>query len=478
MAERNVVVIVADTWRDQRPLQGNQPSLMPFLDEFARDGLAFDHLMASSSWTAPSHVSLLKGADPWETHFHVPGAGRRAPTTESLADRWSKMGGVSAGFSANFLVHPQLGTATGYTRFNPGFPAGLAGVVQLGCTLVGYERILYNGLGGAGRAPSGSLARARASLVRGAGTGLYKSVNSMRTGETLLRGLGRFLRHRPTQAAPPLHLFCNIVEAHEPYLVGQNGGLPGAPITPGHLPSINFARFNDLLVSRQQPDPFLQAYRTSLTSADNVFRNMIGLLRRHGILDNAVLLFVSDHGQNLGEHNFYGHGFYVYDELVKVPGYLWEFRDGRPVHLEPPEPEWFDHRHLFDLLASAVPDGAPLDVPGTLSGSLLRRGPASSYYEGPGMRAPDGLVFKPTRPPTYRILRVQRGNETSVLRSDLQGGNVVVDSAESPDAPSDELAEIARHVLTKEIASAKASTGATTEMDSQVDARLKSWGYD
>ena len=106
--------------------------------------------------------------------------------------------------------------------------------------------------------------------------------------------------------------------------------------------------------------------------------------KRAGLLENTVLAFLSDHGQNLGEHGYYGHGFYLYDELVKVPGYLWEFKDGHPLPIVTPPDQWVDHRHVFDMLSSSLPSGAPLDPFFSLQESLLRRGPAASYFEEPG----------------------------------------------------------------------------------------------
>ena len=180
-------MIVADTLRDPRTLGSQGPTLMPFLNESCHPGYAcLPRLLASSSWTAPSHVSLLSGTDPWETHFHMPGQGRRPPMNESIADKWRKAGGVSAAFSANFLVAPQVGTATGYDRFNP-VPAVPAGVAQLIVTQFGYERLLYRAMTTGGEASSGALSRAWDSMARVSGTALYKSINSMRSGETIRR---------------------------------------------------------------------------------------------------------------------------------------------------------------------------------------------------------------------------------------------------------------------------------------------------
>jgi len=477
---RNLVVIVADTLRHPQPFDvGGRPS-MPFLDAFARDATVFDRLFASSSWTAPSHVALLSGASPWETHFHVPGIGPRSPRAESLADRWGKAGGVSVAFSANFLVAPALGTATGYTRYNPNFRSGLAGYMQLAVTFGGYERALWGAYQRRFGAHAGPVSRMWESATRWGGTGLYKSINQMRTGDAVIRALSKFLRQRALnadRAKTPLHLFFNIAEPHEPYLVGQNGGAPGIPTTLGHVPSINLARFNDLLVSRGESAWFTEAYRASLAATDRVFHELIETLRRAGVLDNAVLMFLSDHGQNLGEHGFYGHGFHLYDELVKIPGYLWEFQNGQPIgHTAPPE-EWVDHRHINDMLSACRAEGGDVDVHDLLEASLARRGPAASFYEGPGPRPPDGLVVKAPRSAPFRLLRIQRGGATAMLRSTTRGEEITPVSADSTDPVTEELAEIGRRILQVDAMQGANAPGSIT-LDAQVDARLKSWGYD
>ena len=478
MAQRNLIVIVADTLRDPKPLQNGGPPLMPFLEEFARDGVRLDRLLASSSWTAPSHVSLLTGTDPWETHFELPGAPKRPKTGESLADRWTKEGGVSAAFSANFVVTPVLGTATGYTRFNPGFPSTQAGQLQLAMQFLGYEKMLYWAVGAGARSGRRPLARLGAGGLTLLGTGACRTIGAMRSGPTLVRSLGKFLGRRPRVGAKPLHVFMNLVESHEPYLLGDNGGPAGGPRTLANLPSINLARLTDALAPASEPSGFLQAYRESLPKLDAVLRDLVATLKRHGALDNAVLMFLSDHGQSLGEHGFYGHGYRLYDELVKIPGYLWEFRDGRPVTIPSPPSDWVDHRHVFDLLASATPDGAPIDPSEVLSSSLLRRGPAASYFEGPAPRPPGGFVFRAPQTNVYRLLRIQAGDSLAMLSSDVEGGQLKEVSADSPDPVSPDLADIGRQILSQIKVAAASSSPEQAELDAQVDARLKSWGYD
>ncbi len=479
MAPRNLVVIVADTLRDPKGLQRGGPSLMPFLDAFAKSGARFERLLASSSWTAPSHVSLLTGLDPWETHFEVPGASRRPPPAESVADAWGKAGGVSAAFSANFVVTPVLGTATGYTRFNPGFPSGTAGKLQLALQFSGYERLLYWAVEAGYRPTGGPLGRLGSAALSWGGTGFCRSIGGLRNGDTMARSLASFLRRRRrTGATKPLHLFFNLVEAHEPYLPGDNGGPAGGPRDLAHLPSINLARLTDALSPYGSPERFQEVYRASLPVLDRALERIVRVLQRSGVLDNAVLLFLSDHGQSLGEQGFYGHGYYLFDELVKVPAYLWEFKDGKPLPAPSLPTEWVDHRHLFDLLRSVAPDGAPVAPQEILTDSLVRRGPACSYFEGPRPRPPGGFVFKTPRSQVYRMLRVQAGEAAVMGMSDGEGKNLRSVPTHSLDPTSPELEAIAHQILGSIQGVTAATSGPQSALDAQVDARLKSWGYD
>jgi len=43
------------------------------------------------------------------------------------------------------------------------------------------------------------------------------------------------------------------------------------------------------------------------------------VLKKHGVWDSAVFIFLSDHGEEIGDHGGWLHGISVYDELVHVP---------------------------------------------------------------------------------------------------------------------------------------------------------------
>jgi arylsulfatase A-like enzyme len=53
---------------------------------------------------------------------------------------------------------------------------------------------------------------------------------------------------------------------------------------------------------------------------DEAFGGLVAELRRLGVYDNSIIVFTSDHGEELGEHGFVGwHSHTLYDELLRVP---------------------------------------------------------------------------------------------------------------------------------------------------------------
>ncbi|MGV2437298.1 MAG UNVERIFIED_CONTAM: sulfatase-like hydrolase/transferase [Anaerolineae bacterium] len=76
------------------------------------------------------------------------------------------------------------------------------------------------------------------------------------------------------------------------------------------------------------PDPQLTAwqqralldfYDAEVRHQDELLGKFLHGLDSHGILDNTLVIIMADHGEGHGDHQFLGHGFVVYQELVHVP---------------------------------------------------------------------------------------------------------------------------------------------------------------
>ncbi len=72
------------------------------------------------------------------------------------------------------------------------------------------------------------------------------------------------------------------------------------------------------------PEPYRSEYQGHLYDgeiayADHELGRVIAWLKQNKIYDSSLLLFVSDHGESLGEHGEHEHGFFVYNATVHVP---------------------------------------------------------------------------------------------------------------------------------------------------------------
>ena len=72
------------------------------------------------------------------------------------------------------------------------------------------------------------------------------------------------------------------------------------------------------------PEPFRSQYREhpydgEIAYADHELGRLIAWLKQNHIYDNSLIVFLSDHGESLGDHGEKEHGFFVYDSTVRIP---------------------------------------------------------------------------------------------------------------------------------------------------------------
>jgi len=89
-------------------------------------------------------------------------------------------------------------------------------------------------------------------------------------------------------------------------------------------PFFAWLHFYDAHDPYDPPSPFKERYSSfpydgEIAYTDAVVGDFVGMLRRHGLYDNAVILIVADHGEAFGEHGEERHGMFLYDETIHVP---------------------------------------------------------------------------------------------------------------------------------------------------------------
>ncbi len=285
-----IVIVSLDTLRaDHVSAWGYGRPTSPRLDAFAREAVRFEHAYAQSTGTLLSHLSLLTSLHP--PHFRITrddgknvsqGETRlRLPeAVETLAEVLRAGGYDTIAITDGGLVSERYGFGQGFDHFevNPGLPS------------------------------------------RGQG-GLRTTLPKLRA-----RLDARAARGSAGEPAAPLFLFLHSYDVHGPYdapepfakafsrgSYAELGAELGFAPEPGKL--------NGALaeVTPAQVDEVVALYDNGIAATDAQLEPLFALLREHGLYDEAVLVLLSDHGEEFLEHGSFSHGPKVYAELVHVP---------------------------------------------------------------------------------------------------------------------------------------------------------------
>ena len=102
------------------------------------------------------------------------------------------------------------------------------------------------------------------------------------------------------------------LEAAQSWLDAQSG-----------KPFFFFLHLYDPHTPYEPPEPFLSKYKNhydgEIAYSDSVIGDLIAELKKNGVYDKALIIFLSDHGEGLNEHGEEEHGLFLYREALQVP---------------------------------------------------------------------------------------------------------------------------------------------------------------
>ncbi|HEX3774758.1 MAG TPA: sulfatase-like hydrolase/transferase [Polyangiaceae bacterium] len=79
------------------------------------------------------------------------------------------------------------------------------------------------------------------------------------------------------------------------------------------------ATANEHRVKIDDPDQLAWRYRAVAAAIDEQFGRLVAELERRKMLDDTLVLFVSDHGEALGREGFWVHSVFLWEHLIRVP---------------------------------------------------------------------------------------------------------------------------------------------------------------
>jgi arylsulfatase A-like enzyme len=258
-----VILVSIDTLRaDRLGVMGNLRGLTPHLDRLGREGVVFEAATAAAPWTLPSHVSLFASQLPLDHGVRVVGS-RIPPGLCLLSERFRDAGYRTAAF-----------TGGGYVSWGYGFDQG-------------FE--IYEDHDESAEDGPSVLAEAALRWIRGVGD-------------------------------EPFFVFVHTYEPHHPYSHDDFAD----PADAGRL-SVRYNADGETPIENLTAAERRYAvglYDSDVAHADRVIGAMLQSLRRDAILDRAIVVVLSDHGEDCWDHDAVDiprHGHTLYQEMLHVP---------------------------------------------------------------------------------------------------------------------------------------------------------------
>jgi arylsulfatase A-like enzyme len=259
----SVVLYVVDTLRaDRLGCYGYHRSTSPRLDRLAEHGIVFENVVAESSWTKPTVTSLLSGLGGLE-HGVVDRNHKVVDDLPWLAAMLADAGYRTAAFTANAYLTRHAGYARGFDTFE-------------------FE-------------PEDASTTTRKAIA--------------------------WLETSPEDR--PFLLWVHTVDPHAPYQPRERFRQEFAPaVEDRRIGTVDFLRrfgSREFPKTTENYDHLNNLYDAEVAQNDEAFGELLDALERRGRTATTLIVFVSDHGESLGERGVVGHGLNLYDETVKVP---------------------------------------------------------------------------------------------------------------------------------------------------------------
>jgi uncharacterized sulfatase len=330
----NIVFIVLDTHRrDRLTTYGYHRETSPNIDDFARQATVFDNAVAAAQWTIPSHASMFTGEYP-TVHQTLQVYNTLDGRFDTIARLLKLNGYRTTGFCNNPLVGIlNNGLKRGFDTFYnycgavPSVPNQSNRLpVPLDKAWEWYTQQLRKISYPVQNAFAQSDVLFQLSLHPACVRIWSKMANFKGHTAHSIRDTRQFLAEAE-KSGQPQFVFLNLMETHMPYAPPDtfiNKFMPYFKDTREArdiLRNYNAETYRwlfplDKPMSELENAVFNDIYDAEVNYQDHLLGQLLEHLSR---AENTLTIIAADHGDGLGNHNFMGHSFVAYQELVHVP---------------------------------------------------------------------------------------------------------------------------------------------------------------
>jgi choline-sulfatase len=212
-----------------------------------------------------------------------------------------------------------------------------------------------------------------------------------------------------------------------------------------------------------------RGYNGELRYIDHVIGNLLDYLAAHHLVDHSLIVFTSDHGEGLGDHDETTHGFFIYQSTLNVPLIIhWPAGSARPLPARVDTPA-----SLLDL-SPTILDAVKLATPQAMQGtSMLTPG-------GPPREVWSESVYPQRHFGTSALTALRRGHYKYIAAPRPEFYDLAQDPGELNNlyASKASVASAYRERLTQVRALYKSRTpGSSNKLSPEAIERLHALGY-
>jgi arylsulfatase A-like enzyme/uncharacterized membrane protein YbhN (UPF0104 family) len=279
----NIVLVMNDTHRpDHTGAHGGPEDLTKNLDALAADGVVYDKAFAQASWTRPSVATILTGRYP-SSHTATLKGSVLPGEINTLPEVLLAGGYETIGIATNYNLTPFFNFDQGFVDYRYLQPDQPLWSNDAQAKLIGIEVLKK------------IKARFRGDQERPED---YYVTGDVVTAQALSR-----IDDRDT--GRPFFTFLSYMDVHDPYFRHPFDG------------------YGISHRANPEPDPSLAAEMKSLYAGevrywDQQLGALLDGLKQRGLYDDTLIVVVSDHGEEFGEHGGFWHGTTLYEEQLRV----------------------------------------------------------------------------------------------------------------------------------------------------------------
>jgi arylsulfatase A-like enzyme len=318
-ARSNIIIYLADALRrDSVGVYGAEQSLTPEVDRFAARATVYEDCVAHSPWTRPSVVSIFTGLEP---HRHGVNDDKDTLATATLtaAEILSASGYFTAAAITNGNIGPEFAVTQGFD------------------------------------------------VVSTAQGKLSSAATTDRALEIL----------ESPELREPFFLYVHNLDPHHPYDINEEASrrFAAADISPdlGTARFLQDVRLRKRVLNDDEKTALRSIYDDEVAYMDQEFGRFLLGVRDLGFFADSVIVFVSDHGEEFWDHDRWGHGISLYNELINIPRIIkapFQEQGARVnglVRQVDVFPTLLDYARIKESIANA---GQPLPQTGSVGGRL------------------------------------------------------------------------------------------------------------